>query len=431
LETCCSKLIRGPQEIEAFCLSLNMVSYKNLQYAKFCAYGFLKNLVFFEAFLMVYLLDKGFSYTLIASLYTAKVIATNLMEIPSGLIADTYGRKTSLLIAFALFILAFYILYAANAYFLLLIAMIIYGLADAFRSGTHKGMIMDYLKKNGWSDLKITYYGGTRSWSQLGSAISSLIAGGIVLFTDNYHSIFILSIIPYVLNFINIASYPNDLNFSNKQKETRSFKGTFINFWKAIQSIKVLLIVNSSALSTAYLKSIKDYIQPMLMTLVISLPFLESYSNQERGAALIGVVYFIIYVLSSRASRAAKYFEKARFVNFSTWTLVIAFVAGSLSGLFYEIKWIYGVLIFFSGIFIVENLRKPVLTGMIAREVKPEILSSVLSVQSSFNTLTNAALTMTIGLIVDHLDIGYGLILTSVTLLLISLLIGGKQKSIF
>ena len=68
---------------------------------------------------------------------------------------------------------------------------------------------------------------------------------------------------------------------------------------------------------------------------------------------------------------------------------------------------------------------------MITREVKPEILSSVLSVQSSFNTLTNAVLTMTIGVIVDHLDIGYGLMLTSAVLLLISFLIGTKQKSIF
>jgi len=35
---------------------------KNLQYAKFCAYGFLKDLRFYEPFMLLVFLDKGLSY---------------------------------------------------------------------------------------------------------------------------------------------------------------------------------------------------------------------------------------------------------------------------------------------------------------------------------------------------------------------------------
>ena len=66
---------------------------KDLQYFKFCMYGFLKNLRFFEPFLLLILLGKGLSYLEIGTLYAAREISINIMEIPSGLLADTVGRR--------------------------------------------------------------------------------------------------------------------------------------------------------------------------------------------------------------------------------------------------------------------------------------------------------------------------------------------------
>jgi len=47
---------------------------KDLQYVKFCAYGFLKNLRFFDAFFILFLVDKGLSYTQIGVLYGVREI---------------------------------------------------------------------------------------------------------------------------------------------------------------------------------------------------------------------------------------------------------------------------------------------------------------------------------------------------------------------
>ncbi len=73
---------------------------KDRQYFKFCIYGFLKNLRFFDAFFILFLVEKGLPYTQIGILYAVREIFINIFEIPSGIIADTYGRKNSLIGSF-------------------------------------------------------------------------------------------------------------------------------------------------------------------------------------------------------------------------------------------------------------------------------------------------------------------------------------------
>ena len=60
--------------------------------ARFSLYGFLKNQKYYEPFLILALRDKGLSFFLIGLLIGFRQIWVNLLEIPSGTIADTFGR---------------------------------------------------------------------------------------------------------------------------------------------------------------------------------------------------------------------------------------------------------------------------------------------------------------------------------------------------
>jgi len=173
---------------------------KDKQYFKFCAYGFLKNLRLFEPFLILFFLEAGLSFLEIGMLYSVREIMRNLLEMPAGILADALGRRRTMINSFAFYIISFLTFYFAHSFVLLMTAMIFYALGDAFRTGTHKAMIFDYLKIKGWQDQKVHYYGHTRSWSQLGSALSALIAGVLVFFTGHYRLIFVFSTIPYVLD---------------------------------------------------------------------------------------------------------------------------------------------------------------------------------------------------------------------------------------
>ena len=397
---------------------------KNKQYYKFCFYGFLKNLRFFDAFFILYLVDKGLPYTQIGLLYAVREIIVNVFEIPSGIIADTYGRKSSLVFSFLISIASFTVFYFSSNFWLFLLAFSLYGIADAFRSGTHKGMIMHYLKLNNWQNQKINYYGHTRSCSQKGSAISSLVAGVIVFYTGSISNIFLYSIFPYLINFLLILSYPKELNHSSENtKQNRGFLITFKSFFATIKQAKVLKIINTSALHSAYIKSVKDYIQPIMISFILVLPFFNDIDITKKNGLFIGVFYFIIYLITSQASRTSYFIESRQKKNIAYITLILGFSFGAISGLFYVYNmWLFSILAFV-GIYIIENIRKPILTGYVADNVSNEILTSVMSAQSQLKTLITAILAFVFGLLADKFDLGIAFIIMSLFLVISSTII--------
>ena len=385
---------------------------KDKQYFKFCFYGFLKNLRFFDAFFILFLVEKGLPYTQIGILYAVREIAINVLEVPSGIVADTWGRKNALTGSFLAYIASFLVFYFFTDFWWFLLAFVLYGAGDAFRSGTHKGMIMDYLKINRWEDQKINYYGHTRACSQKGSAISSLVAGLIVFYTGVYRDIFLYSVIPYFVNLLLILSYPKELNHSIKPSERTEYGigATLRSFWQVVRRPHVLKIINTSALHTAYLKAVKDYIQPLMIQVALLIPILMHTEQEKKNGIIVGVLYFIIYLLTSRASQIASKVEAKSKRDISFTTLLWGFGFGIFSGIcFYYGLWVVS-LIAFVGIYLVENIRKPILTGFVADHVPNEILASVISAQSLLRTIMTAVLAFVFGILADHYGIGVAFI---------------------
>ena len=399
---------------------------KNRQYYKFCFYGFLKNLRFFDAFFILFLIEKGLSFTQIGSLYALREITTNLFEIPSGIIADSFGRKRALITSLLVYILSFLIFYFSYNYWLFLFAFLFYGIGEAFRSGTHKGILMDYLKMNNMENLKISYYGHTRSWSQNGAALSSLIAGIIIFYNGSYEQIFLYSIIPYIINLLLIISYPRELdNAAEKSSGMASFsiKKTVKDLFEVIRKPEVFAILNTSATHSAYLKAVKDYIQPVMVNVIILIPLLQDTELEKKNGLFIGIMYFLIYLLTSWGSRMASHIAGKREKSIAFTTLILGFSSGILCGILYGAElWILTLIAFF-GIYLIENIRKPILTGFIADSTSSEILTSVISVQSQWKTIITAVLSISFGIITDAYGIGAALAIISSILVIWTVII--------
>jgi MFS family permease len=407
-------------------------SLRNLQYYKFSAYGFLKNLRFFDAFLMLFLLEKGMSYSEIGIMYAVKEIALNLLEIPSGIFADTWGRKRTLAGSFVFYIISFSVFYFSNSFVLFLLAFALFGVGDAFRTGTHKGMMMDYLKMNNWSEHKTMYYGHTRAWSQRGLAISSLIGGLIVFQQGNFEVIFLYSIIPYLLNLLLLLSYPGKLNYSRAQNEQRSWsdmKTTFADFWKMVKRPAVFALITNTAAHSAFQKAIKDYIQPVMVAAIAVLPFLTSLEEKQREGIFIGIIYFVIYLLTSRASSMAGLVQKKALKPSAIITLLTGIIAGLLCGILYGFEYWWWSLLFFTMVYLVENFRKPIMTGLVADEVPNEILASVLSAQSQLKSVITVLIALVIGFVADLWGVGVAITTVSLIIGLIVLFIQWYKKS--
>ncbi len=90
---------------------------RNIQIKKFSTYGFLKNLKFFEPYLVIYLLARGFSFFQIGLLYAIRETVMYVFEIPSGIIADYYGRKKELYMCFTFYIISFVAFFYGESFF--------------------------------------------------------------------------------------------------------------------------------------------------------------------------------------------------------------------------------------------------------------------------------------------------------------------------
>ena len=89
-----------------------MNAYQKLQVVKFSMYGFLKNLRFFEAFLIIYMLSHDMNLFKIGILFAVREAIIYIFEIPSGVLADRFGKKNELVLCFLFYIfsvLFFYI----------------------------------------------------------------------------------------------------------------------------------------------------------------------------------------------------------------------------------------------------------------------------------------------------------------------------------
>jgi uncharacterized membrane protein YfcA len=192
---------------------------------------------------------------------------------------------------------------------------------------------------------------------------------------------------------------------------------TVKSLFRLIKEPNVLRIINTSALHTAYLKAIKDYIQPLKVSVPILLPFLSNYVGDKKNGLIIGILYFILYLLTSLASQYSSSIANKIKKRVSYLSLLFGFTFGILSGVFYIFDlWILALLAFV-GIYLIENIRKPILTGHISDEVPNEILTSVLSAQSLWRTIITSVLALSFGVLADRFGIGVGLGVVSLLLL--------------
>ena len=402
---------------------------KNFQYYKFSAYGFLKNLRLFDVFFLLFLIETGINFLQIGFLYSIRQIVINLFEVPSGIFADSFGRKKSLLFSLSAYLGSFMIFYISKSYYYFIIAMVIFGLGEAFRSGTHKAIILDYLKINDLLNIKTRYYGGTRSWSQFGSAVSSLLAMVVVLINQNYRDLFILTAIPYLLNLINIATYPKELkeklSKGNNQliikeacKRVIDNLRDFLGFLKLKSNFRAML---SAAAYIAVFKTVKDYLQPILKTIAISMPVFLNYAVDQRTAIIVGLSFFIVFLLTSAASRNAWRIEEhtknlPKSINI---IYLIGITSIGISGLLLWLGFPILSAIVFIFLYLAQNIRRTLMVSYLSELISSKIMASGLSTESQLQTILIVIYAPIFGLLVDISGLAGGLITTSVLFLLL------------
>lgn len=357
---------------------------------RFSLYGYLKNQRYFEPFLVLVLLDAGLSFALIGTLIALREGVIAVVEVPSGALADRFGRRRAMVASFVAYLVSFALFATASTVAAFAVAMVLFGFGDAFRTGTHKAMIFSWLKRQGRTDDKTRVYGFTRSWSKLGSATSALIGAGLVLWTGDYSAVFWFAMIPYGLDLVNLATYPAELD-QDSDAPPRSVGHLLGGTARDVaRRGPVRTLIAESMGFEGLFAATKDYLQPVLLAIAVGAAA-GGLDATERTAILVGVVYFGLYLVAATASRQAHRFAHPR----ALWIAAAGAYATLMLGV--DALAVGG----FVALHALQNVWRPVLVSRLDDVSDSAAGATLLSVESQARRVATMVLAPTLGWAVD------------------------------
>ncbi|MCK5036660.1 MAG: MFS transporter [Candidatus Sabulitectum sp.] len=372
---------------------------------RFSLYGFLKNQKYYEPFLLLVFLEKGLSFFQIGLLVAFRELAVTLMEVPSGALADSHGRRLCMAGSMAGYIVAFLVFGFSSSFFLLFLAMFFFAIGDAFRTGTHKAMIFKWLENNGRLSEKTKIYGVTRSWSKTGTALSSIIAAALVWRTGTFSTVFFFCIPPYLINLVNLLTYPGDLE--GEDQGTKTLRDSIAIMKESVtEAVKFKplrnLMVETMGFQGVH-KVTGDYIQPVIKTMVISIPLLAGLQGDRGSAALAGGVYFVLAVLGifgSRFSHRLVTLSGGERGSATVLWWVDLFCYAALVPMLYA-GWYTGAVIVFVILELIQNLWRPMQVSRFDHVSPGNRRATVLSIESQAKSFSAMIYAPLLGLAVD------------------------------
>ncbi len=414
---------------------LRVTATRDPMFFRFALYGFLKNLRFFEPYLILFFRDAGLTFLQIGVLYGVRDLSTSILELPASMVADTFGRRRAMILSFVIYIVSFLVFFIWPGFWPFVLAMLFFAVGEALRTGTHKALILEHLRLNDMQDAKVSYYGRTRAASQLGSALNALLAAALVFISGDYRYVFAAAAVPYVVDLINLLGYPRALDGEISALAQGDLGGrlktTLHEFLGVFRSPDALRAILNSSGFDAFFKATKDYMQPVLEALALALPFFLNWQDTQRTAVLVGAVYCGLYLVNSYASRSAdglshrlNSLEAAINATFVLGAVLLVVAGGSawlsLAGL--------SVLVFVA-LYALHNLRRPLMVSYISDRISHQVMASGLSVESQVTTLLMAAISPLLGWLADLLGVGAALALMGMAMVVLWWSVRAREAS--
>ena len=192
---------------------MNFFKDRNLRL--YIIYQFLFGLYPIIPIMSLFFLAKHLSFGEIGILYAVFSLSGFIFEIPTGYLADRFGRKNSVITGLGILAITTYLWTFISTTFIFAIFAAVWMLGLAFISGSFEGYIYDYLKfkqKESQYDRLISLSGTT---SYLGGAIGSIIGAYIFSININY-PYYLLSVL-FILCLILVMFMKRDITLNRDE----------------------------------------------------------------------------------------------------------------------------------------------------------------------------------------------------------------------
>jgi predicted MFS family arabinose efflux permease len=167
----------------------------------------------------------------------------------------------------------------------------------------------------------------------------------------------------------------------------------------------------------------KNYLQPILQAQALVLAVYFTFPEKESTALIIGVVYFILHVISAEASRGAHVFA-GRFKSDQGaifFMIIAGFILAVLSSMGIYFKFFIIAIIAYILYYLIQNLWRPILVAQYDDHAESSEQATILSIESQAKTAGITILAPIAGYMADNYGIESSLLMLSFILLLLGL----------
>jgi MFS family permease len=375
-------------------------------------FEFLISLHFIGAVLVPFFIGWGkISFTEIMLLQSWFMLWIFLLEIPTGTIADRFGRKFSLVLAAAVNVAAALVYPLAPNFYLFMLGEFLWALASSLMSGAKEAFVYDSLKKIGESEKSKQVFGKLGSAGNIGILIGSPIGGLIAVYFGLNAPMFFCAI-PFTLAFF------VGLTFKEPKIKIKSVKKNYIEILKKgmrfFYKHRILKILTADMIAIATISYFMIWLfQPLLMQAGV-------------GIEMFGFVHaaFVLsqILIMTNFERLELFFRsKKNYLLFSAVITGIFFIIGGLT------SWLPVVLavIIIGGGFGLS--RSVLLVNYMNKYVPSPQRATVLSTVSMFRRLALVIVNPFVGLLVDW-SLNNTLIILGAAALIFSLVSKVEEK---
>ncbi len=342
------------------------------------------------AFYIIYFIDLGFSMFQIGLLISMIPLFMLLFEVPTGAIADIYGRKFSVLLGTIIEGIAIFSIFFSTNFYVILILLALGGFGASFNSGANEAWTTDLINKNKKSIIH-TFFKKRMSFDSFGLVVSGFI-GAFLVKQFGLSIIWPISGVAYFISFF--------ILLSGKEHFTKQ-KVSYSNSFKKInkQSFKSLKYVRKHPVLSYFVLTCIVFVFAEGFSSEISwVPLLQELGFPEHAfgylwsaMAAVGIVAPLTSSLFLKKGKEKK-FILAVMIIFAIVLLPIIFVTNI----------VFALLLIFPSIFVIF-MSNPVERAYFHRFIPSKLRATVGSVESMLLSLAAIITVPLAGLSVDYL----------------------------
>ena len=363
-------------------------------------------------FYILFFLSIGLNFFQIAIIGTVRSVVALLFEVPTGAIADIYGRKFSVIAGYLLMgITTIAVIFTRDYYFLL----IIFGFNALFEtlvSGADSAWAVDLSdsKERGLSD---TYFLKKRTFRNVGMVIAPL-AAGIIVSSYGMTSLWLVYGLGILLSalFLFCAEKVEPISSDDKDDlEIIAYKNVFTHAnktWHFIRNHKILSLVFFAGFIFFFVEEITTLAwTPYLQNSGLSLPTIGYLFSIIAG---LGIITPLV------VEKILKY--KSKFTLLITTTLIYA-VSLILAAMMNKAIFI---VILFVVVYNLEEIIEPIEEALTNKYIESKTRATALSLKSVFVSLASILGGPLAGYLLGIVTLGGALLISGLIFLIIPII---------